>query len=152
MDLEVKCEELKTYFSTLDILGQKVLKKKVRKLTHSSTSSLCPSPVKYKSKMRVNSSRKGQESGVHRDPSYWECGEGSQRSQTTKRSCTKLTRSQPSSMSAISQSSTASSRDVYLSQLPNFLHSYIDDIIDVGDDENCDCLAIATLLGLDEES
>lgn len=39
-------------------------------------------------------------------------------------------------MSSISQPSTASSRDVYLSQFSDFLHPYINDIVDVGDNGN----------------
>lgn len=38
--LEVKCEELKTYFITLDTVCQRVLKKKVWELTHPSTTSV----------------------------------------------------------------------------------------------------------------
>lgn len=88
---------------------------------------------------------------MYGDSLHWEYGEGSQGRQTTKRSCTKPTRSQPLSMSARSQLSTASLRDVYLSQFPDFLHPYIDDIIDVGDNENCGFRAIASLLGWGEE-
>ena len=69
MDLDAECEELKTYFNSLDIVGKRVLKKKVRELTHPSTSSMCPPPVKYKPKKGVKKSRKGEESDVHRDPS-----------------------------------------------------------------------------------
>lgn len=47
LDLEEECEELKKYFYTLDIVGQRVMKKKVRELTHTSTTSMCPPPVKY---------------------------------------------------------------------------------------------------------
>lgn len=32
LDLEEKCEELKNYFGTIDIVGQRAMKKKVRKL------------------------------------------------------------------------------------------------------------------------
>ena len=69
LDLEAECEELKTYFSTLDIIGQRVLKKKVRELTHSSITSMCPLPVKYKPKRGFKKRRNGQESDLHRDPS-----------------------------------------------------------------------------------
>lgn len=55
-------------------------------------------------------------------------------------------------MSIGSQLSTKTSRHLYLSQFPAFLHPYIDDIIDVGDDENCGFRAIATLLGWGEDS
>lgn len=46
LNLKAKCEELKTYFITLDIIGQRVLKEKVRELTHPSTTSMCPPSVK----------------------------------------------------------------------------------------------------------
>lgn len=39
-------------------------------------------------------------------------------------------------MAARSQPTTASSRDDYLSQFSHSLHSYIDDIVDVSDNEN----------------
>ena len=68
---------MKTYFNTLDIVGQRVLKKKVWELTHPSTTSMCPQPMKYKPGRGVKKSRKGQESVVYREPSYWEYGEGS---------------------------------------------------------------------------
>ncbi|XP_058726382.1 protein FAR1-RELATED SEQUENCE 5-like [Vicia villosa] len=61
----------------LEIVGQRVLKKKVRDLTYPSTTSMCPPPVKYKSKRGVKKSRKGQESDVHPDPSQWEHVEAS---------------------------------------------------------------------------
>lgn len=54
-------------------------------------------------------------------------------------------------MTARSQSSTASSRDIYLSQFPDFLHPYIDDIVDMGGDGNYDFQAIAALLGWGEK-
>lgn len=85
----------------------------------------------------------------------------SQGSQTTKRSCTKPTgsqlsslssKNQPSSLLGQSQPATASSSYLYLSQFPGFLHPYIDDIVDEGDDEDCGFRAIVTLLGWDEES
>lgn len=53
-------------------------------------------------------------------------------------------------MSAGSQLSVAFLRDVYLSQFPDFLHPYIDDIIDVGDDRNYGFRDITTLLGWGE--
>ncbi|XP_058763165.1 protein FAR1-RELATED SEQUENCE 5-like [Vicia villosa] len=68
-DLEEECEELKRQFSTMDIMGQRALKKKVFDLAYPSTSSMCPSLVKYKSKRGINNSRKGEENDVHRDPS-----------------------------------------------------------------------------------
>ena len=55
-------------------------------------------------------------------------------------------------MSSQRQPCTASSRHIYLSQYPGFLHPYIDDIIDVGDDGNCGFRAIAALLGWGEKS
>ncbi|XP_058772558.1 uncharacterized protein LOC131646563 [Vicia villosa] len=47
-DLEEECEELKRQFSTMDIVGQRALKKKVRDIAYPSTSSMCPPPFKYK--------------------------------------------------------------------------------------------------------
>jgi hypothetical protein len=64
----------------------------------------------------------------------------------------KPTGSQLSSLPCQSQPSTAPSRHLYLSQFPGFLHPHIDDIVDVGDNENCDFRAIADLLGRGEES
>ncbi|CAL5201057.1 unnamed protein product [Lathyrus oleraceus] len=113
---------------------------------------MCPQPMKYKPGRGVKKSRKGQESVVYREPSYWEYGEGSQESQTTKRSCMKPTGSQPSNIPSQSQPSTASLRHLYLSQFPDFLHSYIDDIVDVGDDGNFCFGVIAALLGCVVES
>lgn len=42
MDLEEEYEELKMYFSILDIVGHSAMKKKVRELTHLFTTSMCP--------------------------------------------------------------------------------------------------------------
>lgn len=72
--------------------------------------------------------------------------------QTTKRSCTKPIKSQLSNILGQSQSSTASSRHLYLSEFLSFLHSYIYDIVDVDDDGNYGFRTIATLLGWGEES
>ncbi|CAL5206084.1 unnamed protein product [Lathyrus oleraceus] len=64
-------------------------------------------------------------------------------SHTTKRSCIKPTESQLCSQS---------SKHLYLSQSPIFLHQYIDGIVDVDKDGNCGFRAIAVLLGWGEES
>ena len=80
---------------------------------------------------------------MHRDPSQWEYVDGSLKNHTTKRSCTKPIGSQPSSQS---------SRLLYLFQFPVFLHEYIGDIVDLGQDGNCGFRAIANLLGWSEES
>lgn len=77
----------------------------------------------------LKKSKKGQETYVHHAPSQWEYDEGSHGSQYTKRSFTKSIESQP-----VSQSS----RLLYFSQFPEFLHQYIDDIVDMGEDGNCD--------------
>lgn len=50
MDLEKECEEMKKYFGIIDIVGQRATKKKFRKLTHSSKTSMCPPLEKYKPK------------------------------------------------------------------------------------------------------
>ncbi|XP_050876316.1 uncharacterized protein LOC127080021 [Lathyrus oleraceus] len=81
-DLEEECEDLKKYFGILDIVGHRVMKKKVWELTHSSTTSMCPPSVKYKPKKENNKSKKGEKSSVHRDPSQWEYVEDSQGSKT----------------------------------------------------------------------
>ncbi|XP_058784801.1 uncharacterized protein LOC131659661 [Vicia villosa] len=65
-DLEEECEELKRKFSTMNIVDQRALKKKVCDISYPSTSSMCPPPVKYKPKSVVKKSRKGGESDVHR--------------------------------------------------------------------------------------
>ncbi|KAI5411557.1 hypothetical protein KIW84_056568 [Lathyrus oleraceus] len=64
----------------------------------------------------------------------------------------KPTGSQPSNIPSQSQPSTTSLRHLYLSQFPDFLHSYIDDIVDVGDDGNFCFGVIAALLGCVVES
>lgn len=107
----------------MDIVGQRVVKKKVWELTHPSTIFMCPLPVNYKPKRGIKKSKKGKETDVHDDPSQWEYTEGSHGSQATKGLCTKLTKSQTSSQSL---------RHLYLSQFIIFLHQYIDDIVDVG--------------------
>lgn len=77
---------------------------------------------------------------------------GSRGSQITKRSCTKSTASQRETMSHVSQPSTKSSRNVYLSQFLYFFHAYIDDIIDVDNDGNYGFCTIDAQLGRGEES
>lgn len=48
------------------------MKKKVCELTYLCTTSMCLQPVKYEPKKGVKKSKKGQESDVHHNPSYWE--------------------------------------------------------------------------------
>ncbi|KAI5446592.1 hypothetical protein KIW84_014432 [Lathyrus oleraceus] len=60
-----------------------------------------------------------------------------------KRSCTKPIES---------QSSSQTSKHLYLSQFSIFLHQYIDETVDVGQDGNCGFHDIATLHGWGEES
>lgn len=50
LDLEKEFEKLKRYFSILDIVGQRSMKKKVWELTYSCTTYMCPPPMKYKPK------------------------------------------------------------------------------------------------------
>lgn len=69
LDLEEECEDLKKYFGTLDIVGQREMTKKVRKLTLPSIISICPPPVKYKTKKGTKKSKEGEKSDVHHDPS-----------------------------------------------------------------------------------
>lgn len=142
MDLEEGCEELERYFSTLDIVGERVMKKKVWELIHPSTCYMCSTPAKFKPKRRNKKSRKGEESYMHRDPSQWEYVEGSWGSQTMNISFTKPIESQP-----VSQSS----RLLYLSQFHVFLHHNIDDIVDVGKDDKCRFRSIVVLLGWGED-
>lgn len=67
LDLEEECKELKKYFSTLDIIGQRAMKKKVQELTHPSTTSKRSPPVKYKSNKGNNKGKRAKENDVHRD-------------------------------------------------------------------------------------
>lgn len=73
-------------------------------------------------KMEVKKTKAGQKSDVHRDPSYWECVDASHVSQMSRRSYSKAS---PSKLS------NKSSRPLYLSLFPIFLHEYIGDIINV---------------------
>ncbi|XP_058742955.1 uncharacterized protein LOC131615809 [Vicia villosa] len=142
LNLEEECQELKKHFNTLDIVGKRMMKKKVWELTHSSTTSMCLPSMKHTPKREINKRKQSQESDVHCDPSMWKYVKDSQGSQTTKRLCTKPTESHLSSKSL----------RYYLSQFPIFLHKYIDDIIDVDDDGNCGFRAIGALLEMGEES
>ncbi|XP_058734041.1 uncharacterized protein LOC131605735 [Vicia villosa] len=144
-DLDEECKELKRQFSTLDIVGQRALNKKVRDLAYPSTTLMCP--VKYKPKRGVKKSRKGEESDVHRDPSQWEYADASQEIQTTKRSCTQPSGSQSSTMPIVKQPSINSAKGEYLSQFPAFFYPYINDIIDVEPDGNCGFFCISSALG-----
>lgn len=81
---------------------------------------------------------------MHCDPSHWEeYVDVSQRIQMSKRSFNKAPSIQPS---------RKYSRHLYLSQFSIFMHDYIEDIVDVKTDENCDFLPIRELHGRDEES
>lgn len=119
------------------------MKKKVREITHPSTNSMSLPPMKYKLKKGNKKSKKDHESDVNYDPSHWEYAKGSQGSQSIKRSCTKPTKS---------ELCRQSSKHLYLSQFPDFLHRYTSDIIDMGKDGNYGFRAIVALLGWDEES
>lgn len=72
---------MKMYFGTLDIIGQRKIKKKVQELTHPSTTSMCPPSVKYKPKKGNKKIKKGKESNVHRDPSQWKYADNPQKSE-----------------------------------------------------------------------
>ncbi|XP_058779679.1 uncharacterized protein LOC131653522 [Vicia villosa] len=136
----------------MDIVGQRALKKKVRDITHPFTSSMCPPPVTYKPKRGVKKSRKGEESDVHRDPSQWEYVDALEGSQTTKRSCTQPSGSQSSTMQIGKQPFINYAKSKYLSQFPAFFHPYINDIVDVEPDGNCDFRCISSALGWGEEA
>lgn len=57
------------YFNILDIAFEKVMEKKVQELTHSSTNSMCPPPMKYKPNNGNKKSKKFPEMDVPCDPS-----------------------------------------------------------------------------------
>ncbi|XP_058733588.1 uncharacterized protein LOC131605222 [Vicia villosa] len=132
-NLEDECEELKRYFKSLDVVGQRMLKKKVRDLIYPSITPMCPPPVKYKPKRGAKKSKKSGESDVHRDPSQWEYPLASQGSHTSKRSCSKPNGTQSSTISIVRQPTVISSRVEFLPQFPAFFHPYIEDIINVDD-------------------
>ena len=130
---------MKKYFSILDIVGQRVMKKKIQELTYPSTTFMCPPPVKYKSKMDIRRVKRVKRVMCIVILRSWSVLKARIGSHTTKISCTKPIER---------QSCSVSSKLKYLSQFPVFLHQYIDDIVDVGDDENC--CSIAALLGWGE--
>ncbi|XP_073221545.1 uncharacterized protein [Cicer arietinum] len=152
LDMSTEMNALWKRFRSLDVIGKRVLKSKVRELAFPSTSSICPPPEKVKTKGRVKKSKGMKPDGydVYRDPSYFEhvnatYGEdiGSQPSQSKKRQASQ-SKKHPSQ-------SSHSSKNLLLTQFPDIIQPYIDDIFDVAADGNCGFRAIALLLGFGEE-
>ncbi|XP_073221248.1 uncharacterized protein [Cicer arietinum] len=152
LDMSTEMNALWKRFRSLDVIGKRVLKSKVRELAFPSTSSICPPPEKVKTKGRVKKSKGMKPDGydVYRDPSYFEhvnatYGEdiGSQPSQSKKRQASQ-SKKHPSQ-------SSHSSKNLLLTQFPDIIQPYIDDIFDVAADGNCGFRVIALLLGFGEE-
>ncbi|XP_073219718.1 uncharacterized protein [Cicer arietinum] len=152
LDMSTEMNALWKRFRSLDVIGKRVLKSKVRELAFPSTSSLCPPPEKIKTKGIVKKSKGMKPDGydVYRDPSYFEhvnathCEDfGSQPSQSKKRQVSQ-SKKQPSQ-------SSQSSKHLLWRQFPDIIQPYIDDIFDVAADGNCGFRDIALLLGFGEE-
>nr|XP_004512586.1 uncharacterized protein LOC101492156 [Cicer arietinum] len=127
LDMSTEMNALWKRFRSLDVIGKRVLKSKVRELAFPSTSSICPPPEKVKTKGRVKKSK----------------DIGSQPSQSKKR--------QTSQSKKHHSQSSHSSKFLLLRQFPDIIQPYIDDIFDVAADGNCGFHAIALLFGFGEE-
>ncbi|XP_004516432.1 uncharacterized protein [Cicer arietinum] len=57
LDMSTEMNALWKHFRSLDVIGKRVLKSKVRELAFPSTSSICPPPEKVKTKGRVKKSK-----------------------------------------------------------------------------------------------
>nr|XP_004506262.1 uncharacterized protein LOC101491376 [Cicer arietinum] len=131
LDMSTEMNALWKRFRSLDVIGKRVLKSKVRELAFPSTSSICPPPEKVKTKGRVKKSKGMKPDGydVYRDPSKRQAFQS---------------KKHPSQ-------SSHSSKNLLLRQFPDIIQPYIDDIFDVAADGNCGFRAIALLLGFGEE-
>ncbi|XP_058783030.1 uncharacterized protein LOC131657679 [Vicia villosa] len=118
LGIPIPLETIHVFWTKLQISEHE---KKVCDLAYPFTTSMCPPPMKYKPKRGIKKSRKGED--VHRDPSQGEYADASQGSQTTKRSCTKPSGSQSSTMPIGKQPSTNFAKCKYLySFVLSFIH------------------------------
>ena len=152
VDMSNAIDELWRRYKSLDVVGKRALKIRVCELAYPTMTSMCPPPEKLKTKGGVK--KKGKKPvgyDVYRDPSYHEYVD--QESQSSKKlsqpSQNSKRLSQPSHNSKM-QSQTkkqATTKNKFITQFPNHIRSYIDDVVNVESDGNCGYRVIASLHG-----
>src|SRR3954464_5591362 len=129
------------------------IKKQLQKIAFPETIDLKPPSQPIKTKGAPKKSKITQDdTSTKRSPSYFEHVDASfsEIHETPKSTCSgnkgarisKPPRTPPIKKSPI----------VYIDEMPLFMHKYIDNIVDVGGNENCGNQAVAGLLGKGEEN
>ncbi|CAK8575028.1 unnamed protein product [Lathyrus sativus] len=149
-------DELWKSFRSLDIVGKRALKSRVCELAYPTMTSLCPPPEKIKIKGGVK--KKGKKPvgyDVYRDPSYHEyvdkASQSSQRQSQPSQASKKLKLSQSSQRQSQPSQKQSQSSKQFISQFPNHIRSYIEDVVNVVSYGNCGFRFIASLHGYSED-
>ncbi|XP_027189389.1 uncharacterized protein [Cicer arietinum] len=150
-------------FEELDVLGKISLKGKLREIAYPSTMLMFPPVAKVKTKgapKKGKSKVSKRDKSTKRDPSWWEYVDASVRCSGTN-ACSTIDTSkveklapQPLVQKLTTRPSISKVQQprvlLFKDWLPVKIHKFIDDIIDVGDDDNYGYRAVAALLGMGE--
>ncbi|XP_004489484.1 uncharacterized protein [Cicer arietinum] len=148
-------------FDELDVPGKIAPKGKLHEIAYPSTTSMCPSVGKVKTKgapKKGKSKISKRDKSTKRDPSWWEYVDASVRCSDTN-ACSivtsnKVQQPRPSVTKLTPRPSVSKVQQprvlIFKEWLPVEIHKFIDDIIDVGKDGNCGYRVATTLLGICE--
>src|SRR4051812_30407344 len=147
-ELEVIMEK----FAKADDTTKMHIKEQLREIAFPETTDLKPPSQPVKTKGAPKKSKNTQEdTSTKRSPSYFEHVDALFPNSPTPKSkgsgnkgahISKPPRTPPIKKSPV----------IYIDEMPRFMHKYIDNIIDVGGDDNCGYRAVACLLGKGEEN
>ena len=137
-------EDILKRFDKVDLCGKVTIKAKLREIAYPEQTLMCPPPEKVKTKGGQKKSGKRAERSTKRAPSFFEHVDASYSFHDS--SSTQTSVQQPSEGKKIR------TQVPMLDQFPLWMHQYITDIVDVQADGNCGYRAIASLLGMGEES
>ncbi|KAH1243377.1 hypothetical protein GmHk_07G020468 [Glycine max] len=144
VSIKEEMETIYKIFDELDVCGKFTLKTKLRGIAYPNQNLMCPPPTKVNTKGASKKPTKRNSRSTKRDPSYWEYVDAFY--------------SQQNSNSPVKHNSSSSDQPnprrmmPMLDQFQPFIHNFIDNIVDVGADGNCGYRAVASLLGMGEDS
>lgn len=130
-------------FRSLDVVGKRSLKRRVREIAYPTTTGMSPPPEKIKTKGGMKTKgKKPLGYDVYCDPSYHEYVDHEKYSSKkySKRSCSQL-----------SQTSKKKPCNKFIVQFPDYIRPFSDDIVDVNSDGNYGLRVIASLHGYCED-
>jgi len=142
--IKEQMETISKRFEELDVCGKVTLKSKLQEIAYPDQNSMCHPPSKVNTKGAPKKSMNKNQRSTKRDPSYWEYVDAfhfvQNRNSSMKRSPSSSDQPNPRRIIPM------------LDQFEPFIQGFIDNIVNVKADGNCEYRSIVALLGMGEDS